>query len=83
MLVASPGSGEPPAAAAAWQASAHSPPVRRLPCRVPCRLLAGLRLSLAPSLPHGVRWFGLVVEHAQQRERAARRCCAAQGDRQL
>ena len=27
MLVASPGSGEPPAAAAAWQASAHSPPV--------------------------------------------------------
>ena len=59
------------------------------PCLSACRaafraacLLVGLRLSLAPSLPHGVRWFGLVVEHAQQRERAARRCCSAQSGRQ-
>ena len=69
MLVASPGSGEPPAAAAAWQALRTAPP-----CLSACRaafhaacLLVGLRLSLAPSLPHGVRWYGFVVEHAQQR----------------
>ena len=68
MLVASPGSGEPPAAAALADLCAQPP------CLSACRaafhaacLLVGLRLSLAPSLPHGVRWCGFVVEHAQQR----------------
>ena len=84
MLVASPGSGQPPACRAA-----ASPPLRTASCaasRAAFRAASWLAcwLGLASSLPHGVRRFGLVVEQAQQRVRAARRCCSVpQGEAAL
>ena len=51
MLVASPGSGEPPAAAAAWQALRTAPLSERLPCRVPCGLPAGWPAAQPRAIP--------------------------------